>query len=239
MSDLKLKSTTASKMSIGSVSERKLVQMIELESTERAAAIAELQAEDEALWNDVNGVANAVNGANEGINMLDQIKADKDSLEEVKSNVITLQNETSDIGQSVSVMNFEIEALSEQKADATHIFTYESSNYTFDFYTRYNCEMRLLISVVESISFNFGNGEYPADYVSGLSFDSGATPTAIDYTGSRILNWVGTDCATVDGLSIFQPSANTHYDIVFYFNGVQFIGLVNGFVPALGNEVTA
>ena len=75
-----------------------------------------------------------------------------------------------------------------------------------------------------------------ADYHSALSFNSGATPTAIDYTDSGILNWVGTDCTTADGLSIFQPSANTHYDIVFYFNGAQFIGLVNGFVPATGNE---
>ena len=86
------------------------------------------------------------------------------------------------------------------------------------------------------ISFVFGNGEYAPDYISGLSFDSGATPTSIDYTDSGILNWVGTDCTTSDGLSIFQPSVNTHYDIVFYFNGVQFIGLVNGFVPATGNE---
>ena len=55
--------------------------------------------------------------------------------------------------------------------------------------------------------------------------------TSIDYDGVRNL-WAGTS----DGLSIFQPSANTHYDIVFYFNGVQFIGLVNGFIPATGNE---
>ena len=38
---------------------------------------------------------------------------------------------------------------------------------------------------------------------------------------------------TYDGLSIFQPSPNTHYDIVFYFNGTQFIGLVNGFVSSI------
>lgn len=122
------------------------------------------------------------------------------------------------------------------KADKPIITTDISTAYIFEFSNTYNNEVRL--SEVSSISFTFGNGEYKQDYISGLSFDSGATPTAIDYTDSGILNWVGTDCTNVDGLSIFQPSANTHYDIVFYFNGVQFIGLVNGFVPATGNVVS-
>lgn len=105
---------------------------------------------------------------------------------------------------------------------------------SFEFSANHNTEIRT--GELTTLSFTFGNGEYAQDYTSGLSFDSGEIPTAIDYTDSGILNWVGTDCVTSDGLSIFQPSANTHYDIVFYFNGVQFIGLVNGFVPATGNE---
>ena len=109
--------------------------------------------------------------------------------------------------------------------------------YGFEFSNTHNIEMRL--GEVNNVSFTFGNGEYSADYISGLSFDSGVAPTAIDYTGSGILNWVGTDCHAADGLSIFRPTANTHYDIVFYFNGTQFIGLVNGFVPASGNVVSA
>ena len=88
----------------------------------------------------------------------------------------------------------------------------------------------------DGISISLEDGEYERDYICGLSFDSGATPTEINYTDTGILNWVGTDCTTSDGLSIFQPSPNTHYDIVFYFNGRHFIGLVNGFVPASGNE---
>lgn len=114
----------------------------------------------------------------------------------------------------------------------TDITTLEETSYTFEFANTHNTEIRL--AEVSSISFTFGNGEYMPDYHSGLSFDSGATPTAIDYTDSGILNWVGTDCTmTSDGLSIFQPSANTHYDIVFYFNGVQFIGLVTGYVSSI------
>ena len=120
------------------------------------------------------------------------------------------------------------------KADKPTITESTDTVLSFEFSTNHNTEIRT--GELTTISFTFGNGEYAEDYASGLSFDSGATPTAIDYTDSGILNWVGTDCVTSDGLSIFQPSANTHYDIVFYFNGVQFIGLVNGFVPATGNE---
>ena len=105
-----------------------------------------------------------------------------------------------------------------------------------DFLTYNNHIIRC--GTLHAISFTFGNGEYADDYALELSFDSGATPTTISYSASGIINWVGTDCSTVDGLSIFQPSANTHYDIVFYYNGNQFIGLVNGYVPASGNVVS-
>lgn len=120
------------------------------------------------------------------------------------------------------------------KADKPIITTSDDTTVSFEFSENHNKEIRA--DELDTLSFTFGNGEYAPDYASGLSFDSGETPTAIDYTDSGILNWVGTDCVTSDGLSIFQPSANTHYDIVFYFNGKQFIGLVNGFVPATGNE---
>ena len=120
------------------------------------------------------------------------------------------------------------------KVNKTSITNSTDTALSFEFAANYNTEIRS--NELTSISFTFGNGEYAQDYMSGLSFDSGETPTAIDYTDSGILNWVGTDCTIYDGLSIFQPSENTHYDIVLYFNGTQFIGLVNGFVPSTGNE---
>ncbi len=120
------------------------------------------------------------------------------------------------------------------KANKTTITTSTDTALSFEFSANHNTENRT--GKLTTLSFTFGDGEYAEDYISGVSFDSGETPTAIDYTDSGILNWVGTDCATSDGLSIFQPSANTHYDIVLYFNGAQFIGLVNGYVPATGNE---
>lgn len=135
-------------------------------------------------------------------------------------------------------LQMQIDNLYNDKADATYVVTYmDESSFTFRFESMNNYEARLF-QVCPSISFIFGNGVYSDTYTSGLSFDSGETPTAIDYTDSGIINWVGTDCTNVDGLSIFQPTANTHYDIVFYFNGSQFIGLVNGFVPASGNVVS-
>lgn len=139
-------------------------------------------------------------------------------------------------GKSIEALKIGTMALSvaETKADKVNFTASTEATLSFEFSTSHNNELRA--GELTTLSFTFGNGEYPQDYISGISFDSGSTPTAIDYTDSGILNWVGTDCATSDGLSIFQPSANTHYDVVFYFNGVQFIGLVNGFVPATGNE---
>lgn len=105
---------------------------------------------------------------------------------------------------------------------------------TFDFSDMYNKELRL--HTAPSITIKFQDNVYSEDYISGLSFDSGDTATGFDYADSGIIDWVGTDCVKSGDLSIFQPSPNTHYDIVFYFNGTQFIGLVNGFVPATGNR---
>ena len=138
--------------------------------------------------------------------------------------------------------------LLKKKADSTALDTkadkpiIETINpgvfYAFNFLNNYNKEIRLLSTGLIEIEFYIANGEYQEDYTAGLSFDSNDTPTEIIYTSNNIINWVGVDCSTVDGLSILQPSANTHYDIVFYYNGNQFIGLVNGYVPASGNVVS-
>lgn len=164
----------------------------------------------------------------------------KETQEAVENISIDVDNEMSDTStnavQNKVVKTYIDESVGdvvEMKADKPTITTSTDTALSFEFSANTNTEIRT--NEVTSLSFTFGNGEYAEDYASGLSFDSGATPTAIDYTDSGILNWVGTDCVTSDGLSIFQPSANTHYDIVFYFNGKQFIGLVNGYVPAGGN----
>lgn len=101
-----------------------------------------------------------------------------------------------------------------------------------------NYEYRLTADAVTSIQFNFPNGEYATDYTEGLSFKSGTTPTHISYAATGIIQWIGTDCfISDDNKSVFKPSANTHYDIVFYYNGGNYIvGLVNGYKVATGNQ---
>ena len=153
--------------------------------------------------------------------------------------------------QTVTVRLGDVETAIVNKADKPTITTSTDTALSFEFSANHNTEIRT--GELTTSSFTFGNGEYSQDYTSGLSFDSGATPTSVDYvipeepTQISVINWVGTDCASgsyindngeMVPISIFQPSANTHYDIVFYFNGVQFIGLVNGFVPASGNVVS-
>lgn len=113
-----------------------------------------------------------------------------------------------------------------------------SQHIDYDFSLWNNSEMRVSEeNVGEPIGFVITDDVYPEDYTSGLVFDTGETPPMLVYTeNSRILHWVGTDCAITDGLSIFAPQPNTHYDIVFYFNGTCFVGLVNGYKLATSNQ---
>lgn len=183
---------------------------------------------DDIYAEHVNSLADGIKETQEAI---DNISIDIDTeMSDTSTNAVQNKVVKTYIDESVG----DVETAIVNKADKPTITTSTDTALSFEFSANTNTEIRT--SEVTSLSFTFGNGEYAEDYASGLSFDSGATPTAIDYTDSGILNWVGTDCVTSDGLSIFQPSANTHYDIVFYFNGVQFIGLVNGYVPAGGNE---
>lgn len=101
-----------------------------------------------------------------------------------------------------------------------------------------NYEYRLTADAVTSIQFNFPNGEYATDYTEGLSFKSGTTPTHISYAATGIIQWIGTDCfISDDNKSVFKPSANTQYDIVFYYNGGNYIvGCVNGYKVTTGNQ---
>lgn len=136
-------------------------------------------------------------------------------------------------------MAYEVKYDMELKQDIVDVrYATDEPEYVYNFGYTHNTDTRLDEAYTTSISFAFNNNVYVDDYISSLSFDSGETPTRIDYINSGILNWVGTDCSDNNGYSIFKPEANKHYDIVFYFNGRQFIGLVNGFVPSLGNVVS-
>ena len=101
-----------------------------------------------------------------------------------------------------------------------------------------NYEFRCKADAATSIQFEFPDGEYDTDYMQGLTFKSGTTPTHISYAATGIIQWIGTDCfISDDNKSIFKPSANMHYDIVFYYNGGNYIvGLVNGYKVTTGNQ---
>lgn len=164
-----------------------------------------------------------------------RITENESLINEIIGRILSMNGTIYGLSSDITIITNTLYELNSIKADKTTIITDESStSYTFDFSDMYNREKRL--QAASSISIKFVDNEYANDYISGLSFNSGETPTRFDYADSGIINWVGTDCTKDGDLSIFQPSANTHYDIVFYFNGVQFIGLVNGFVPATGNE---
>ena len=99
-----------------------------------------------------------------------------------------------------------------------------------------NRETRYILNPVYRLTISFPNGEYDTDYIEGISFKSD-TPTYIKYAATGIIQWVGTDCFIAgDNKSIFKPSANMQYDIVFYYNGGNYIvGLVNGYKVATAN----
>lgn len=102
----------------------------------------------------------------------------------------------------------------------------------YSFASMNNREMRSTNNATETLTIDIPDGEYPEQYISGLVFTSGSTATTVIYTQDiHTIQWVGTDCSTsVDNdQSIFRPMPNKNYDIVFYFNGKHFIGLVNGY----------
>ena len=186
----------------------------------------------------INEIAHAVIDLEEENDIQEDIIIDTEmsdtSKNAVQNKVIKkyVDDKTADIYEDVESIGVSVN----HKEDITQVYNLNEADFLFLSGDYHNADVRM--GETSSITFVISDGVYPEYYISGLTFDSGATPTALNYSSSRIINWVGTDCTTVDGLSIFQPSANTHYDIVFYFNGTQFIGLVNGFVPATGNVVS-
>ena len=192
---------------------------------------------DDADSSAVNEIADAVIELEENELSSEQLE-NIDKIPSIEQTIIGVDVTAQNAYSTASSAYERTEALESSKQDKVTIYQ-ESGliGYDFKFDDMYNCEYQIK-SDLANVSFTFGTDAYPNDYIAGLSFDSGDAPTTVSYIGTGILNWVGTDCTTSEGYSIFQPSANTHYDIVFYFNGTQMIGLVNGFVPASGNVVS-
>ena len=132
------------------------------------------------------------------------------------------------------------------KADKPKLSTSGTTALIYDFAERDNNVARE--GELESVSFVFTNDAYDELFISELTFDSGDTPTVVDFPyedNKVIINWYGTDCAIQEWTDdegnhniapIFQPSANTRYNIMFWFDGADLVGKVHGYVPANRNE---
>lgn len=129
-----------------------------------------------------------------------------------------------------------IKTIADSKANAINVIRDTTTTaITYNFISKNSTDSRYIANLT-SIAFTFGNGAYGLDYTSAMSFSTDDTAPQVSYTDTGILNWLGTDCLLSNGKSIFTPVSNKHYDIVFYFNGIQFIGMVSGFTPAAINN---
>ena len=82
-------------------------------------------------------------------------------------------------------------------------------------------------SAATSVAILVSDGVYNNDYISELSFYTGNTPPEFSYpSSSYTMYFIGAECTTSNGMSVFSPLPNKVYDIVFYFNGGYIIGLV-------------
>ena len=134
---------------------------------------------------------------------------------------------------AVSLLEKAAENLNNVKEDKVTVITIDNEDGSFSWNgpDNHNTDTRITAPSLDLLSVQWWNGEYPEDYTAALSFNSGDVPTTVEYPMGGIINWIGTDCVVYNGISLFQPSPNTHYEIVMYYNGTQCIGLVNGFVP--------
>lgn len=94
------------------------------------------------------------------------------------------------------------------------------------------------ISIPTSITFE-ASGSVNGNLMLNLKFKTGNSAPSIlyDENNTFIITWMGTDCSMDGTKSVFSPKSNTSYDIIFSANSDNsgYIGIVNGYVPALSN----
>ena len=188
---------------------------IDSEAVKREKSVSEIDAK---LGNEAEQRA-AANAS--FLEALDELEAD-------------LSGETAQRQVAVSLLEKADENLNNVKEDKVAVITIDSLNGAFGWSgpDNHNTDIRITAPSLDLLYVEWWDGEYPQDYTAALSFNSGDVPTTVKYPMGGIINWIGTDCVIYDGISLFQPSANTHYEIVMYYNGTQCVGLVNGFVPS-------
>ncbi len=160
-----------------------------------------------------------------------------DTLLSKKTDKPTLSRDTESInidtnsGNKVDVLTAKgVSTLVSGKADKSIATEYTNTSIVFNLYEKNN-HIDSFVSVnASSLSIAISDGEYPTDYTASLSFKTGSAAPETSYTAnSNTLVWVGSECSVSGSSSVFAPIANKVYDIVFYFNGANFVGLVNGY----------
>ena len=160
-----------------------------------------------------------------------------DTLLSKKTDKPTISSDTESIkidtnsGNKVDVLTAKgVSTLVSGKADKSIATEYTNTSIVFNLYEKNN-HIDSFVSVnASSLSIAISDGEYPTDYTASLSFKTGSAAPETSYTAnSNTLVWVGSECSVSGSSSVFAPIANKVYDIVFYFNGANFVGLVNGY----------
>lgn len=128
-------------------------------------------------------------------------------------------------------------------ADAAYGMTYttvdNAATVTENIATYMFAQDRTYLNTVESLAIIISATITNADGLcTGIHFNTGDVAPSVSYTvsGETIINWQGTDCALDEGISVFAPQANMHYDIFITYMGGKVVGIVNGYVPATSNQ---
>ena len=85
--------------------------------------------------------------------------------------------------------------------------------------TIFNCTTSLT-----SLAFTLPT-EDSVDFNCQVNFTSGSTPTTAPTTTSGTIKWIGDNVNEANG---FVPRANCKYTIVFYYDGTNYRGVVQG-----------
>jgi len=131
--------------------------------------------------------------------------------------------------EKVPVMEEKI-SLIESKADKVEFVNPEFA--VLDLSKAYNTVYNA--DVFNSLIINIPDGAYNNDFATALNFTAG-DGILIDYPASGVIQWIGADCSTQDGYSLFIPVSGKRYNIIITFDGQYLVGKVAGFVPTSSN----
>lgn len=71
-----------------------------------------------------------------------------------------------------------------------------------------------------------------------FSTNSNVPTITVDNTQCPVINWIGDECETADGVSSFNPVAGKTYNLLFSYDGKAVQCLVISYIPANSNSTT-